>query len=130
MTEDELVTIKSYSQSYEAEIARGLLESQGIWAVVADSHTIGMNWLYSDALGGVKLQVRRRDAEKALEILNEEIEPLPDESGVLRCNSCGSERLEFTSDRRASNWSWLLLGIPIFRPRASWRCLDCGKLQS
>lgn len=129
MTEDELITIKSFSQSYEAEIARGRLESAGMWAVVADAHMINMNWFYSDALGGVKLQVRRRDAAEALKILSEHAEPEIVDGEPVKCEDCGSERLEFSSDKRVNLWTWLLLGIPLLRARAYRHCLDCGKKQ-
>lgn len=56
MTEN-LVTIGRYNTPYEANMVKSLLESAGIPAFVADEHIIGMNWLYSNALGGVKVQV-------------------------------------------------------------------------
>jgi len=67
-----LTTIASYSFPYEAHIARAKLESEGIPAFVADEHTISMQWLYSNALGGVRLQVADNLRDAALKILNEE----------------------------------------------------------
>lgn len=64
-----LVTIASYSMPYEAHIAKSRLDSEGIPAFMADEHTINMQWLYSNALGGVKLQVPEPYAEAAIEIL-------------------------------------------------------------
>lgn len=37
-------------------------------------YTIGINWLYSNALGGVKLQVMEADAEKARDILQNQMD--------------------------------------------------------
>jgi len=65
----DLVTIARFSYPTEAHIARTKLETEGIWAFVADEHLITANWLYSNAVGGVKLQVSERNAEQALEIL-------------------------------------------------------------
>tara|TARA_R100001143_G_scaffold755_1_gene2242 strand:- start:4968 stop:5165 length:198 start_codon:yes stop_codon:yes gene_type:complete len=48
-----LKTVATFSFPHEAHIARAKLESEGIPALVADEHTINMQWLYSNALGGV-----------------------------------------------------------------------------
>ncbi|SMN11222.1 hypothetical protein SPBRAN_1462 [uncultured Candidatus Thioglobus sp.] len=65
-----LVTIASFSFAHEAHIARAKLESEGIPAVLADEFTINMQWLYSNALGGVKVQVPPSCVERAIEILS------------------------------------------------------------
>ncbi len=44
--EIDLVTIATFSHPTEAHIPRARLESEGIWAFLADEHTIGANWLY------------------------------------------------------------------------------------
>ncbi|WP_456445070.1 putative signal transducing protein [Thiolapillus sp.] len=64
-----LVTISSFSLPHEANIAKATLESAGIPAFLADEHTIGMNWFYSNALGGVKLKVPQSFVDEAKELL-------------------------------------------------------------
>lgn len=64
-----LATVASFSFAHEAHIARAKLESEGIPAVLADEHTVNMQWLYSNALGGVKVQVPPSCAQRAIEIL-------------------------------------------------------------
>lgn len=54
----------------EAHIAMGRLEVEGIDAWLADEHLVQTDWLYSIAVGGIKLQVRTEDAQRAVEILN------------------------------------------------------------
>ena len=54
----------------EAHIAMGRLEAEGIEAWLADEHLVQTDWLYSIAVGGIKLQVNAEDAQRALEILN------------------------------------------------------------
>jgi hypothetical protein len=70
---DELTLIASFSHPFEAHLAKGKLESEGIEAYIADENIVGINWLYSNLVGGVKLKVREIDREKALEILHEKI---------------------------------------------------------
>ncbi len=58
-----LVTVASFRDPWEAQLFRSRLEAEGIVALVAHQNHIGMNWAYSTALGGVKVQVP--DAELA-----------------------------------------------------------------
>ena len=71
MTEDQLVTVGSYIDPIQAHIASGRLESEGIPVVVADEHYIWANWMLSNALGGVKVQVPSSYAEKSRQILSD-----------------------------------------------------------
>jgi hypothetical protein len=71
MTLDKFVTIKTFTYSTEVAIIRGRLESEGIECAVQDELTVQANPFYSNAIGGVKLQVRQSDVQKAIEILEE-----------------------------------------------------------
>jgi len=62
----ELETIATYKLLYQAEIARGRLEAEGIIAFLADEN---MNSLYS--VGGIRLRVASEDALLAREILTQ-----------------------------------------------------------
>lgn len=64
------VTIATYDFWPDAEIARGRLQSEGIEARLADQHLVQTDWLYSIAVGGIKLQVDSADAERAMSILD------------------------------------------------------------
>lgn len=74
------VTLRRYTLPMEAHLDRGRLESEGIQAIIADEHTIQMQWLYSNALGGVRLQVDEADAERAERVLSEDRSDVVDES--------------------------------------------------
>ena len=50
-------------------IVKGRLEADGIQCFALDEYTIQAKPGLSDAYGGVKLQVREEDAEKAIQIL-------------------------------------------------------------
>lgn len=126
MTEN-LVTIASYSTPYEANMVKSLLESAGIPAFVADEYTIGMNWLYSNALGGVKVQVPESLATEAQTILASEVEPFATcESGVDACPKCGCKDTEDYLDKRNSFLTWVLLGLPLLLPTKMKRCKHCN----
>lgn len=66
-----LVVLKKFSHPVEAHLLKSRLESEGIESFVADENIVGLNWFYSNAVGGVRLQVNEQDLEKAQAILNE-----------------------------------------------------------
>jgi hypothetical protein len=67
---DETVeVIASYLRPEEAGMLRGLLESAGIPVTVRDGALSSLNPLLQNAIGGAKLAVRSRDAERAREII-------------------------------------------------------------
>lgn len=66
---NEWVTIATYDTLPDAYIALGRLQNEAIEAQLADQNLVQMDWLYSIAVGGIKLQVKGRDAPKAMELL-------------------------------------------------------------
>lgn len=54
----------------EADIARSALEAAGLDVLLIDEQTVALNWLYSQAVGGVKVLVPAEDAERAADILS------------------------------------------------------------
>ena len=65
------VTVLTFTYSHEVAIVRGRLESEGIDCFVQDELTVQVHPFYSNAIGGVKLQVREQDLKQAVEILRE-----------------------------------------------------------
>lgn len=53
----------------DAELAASALEAAGIEARLRDQHTVGVNWLWSLALGGVAVEVPEGQWAEAAEIL-------------------------------------------------------------
>jgi hypothetical protein len=66
---DEFVTVATYDKPTDAHIALGRLAAEGIEAQIFDDHMVQMDWLYSIALGGVKLRVTRGDEKAARAVL-------------------------------------------------------------
>ena len=125
MTE-KMVTIGSYSTPYEANMVKSQLESAGIPVFIADEFTIGMNWLYSNALGGVKVQVPESLALEAQELLATEFEiPPTRDLTTATCPQCGSKNTGDFLDKRSSFFTWILLGFPFFLPSNKKKCSDC-----
>lgn len=90
--DEKLVTAMTFSTLWEAEMALSRLESENIPAYLKDGETVNMNWLFSNAVGGVKVQVADVDLKKAVEILSTPLtvdaqeEYYPDD--VIVCPRC------------------------------------------
>lgn len=129
-----LKTIATYSFPIEAQIARARLDAEGIPAFVADEQTINMQWLYSNAMGGVRLQVPSAFEVQARELLAEDlsVEVEAQQGGdVLRCSHCGSEHtVPFQRGRRWAFLVFLGLDFPLFPVKNSRKCDDCGHVEA
>ena len=68
---DKYITILTVTYPHELAIIRSRLESEGIECFARDEMTVQANPLYSNAIGGVKLQVREDDVPEAMEILKD-----------------------------------------------------------
>ena len=129
----ELVTLQHFRDVPEALLAKGKLESAGIACTLADGNLVRMDWLLSNAIGGIRLQVHEQDAEAARAILDEPIPPEFNEEEVgesyeqPRCPRCYSLDIGFEKINRFWTYGlWLLLTIPIPVRKNNWKCYTCG----
>lgn len=129
----KLITVAAYSFPYEADLAKGRLEAEAIPAFVADEHTVHIDWLYSNAIGGIKLQVPESDAIRAKEILSADVsqdlmtDAAEDDPDSV-CSKCGGVASEYVdqNEKRFTYFSWLLLSFPLIPPRRKMKCKECG----
>ena len=66
---DELVTIAAVYMRSELYVLLGLLRTNGIVAATVGENHARVDWALLVALGGVRLQVRRRDLALAAELI-------------------------------------------------------------
>ena len=123
----------TFSFPHEAHITRASLDSVGIESYIADEHTVNTQWLYSNAIGGVRLMVAESDAEDAKQILSSDFsESLGNEVDVDEekdvCPKCGSKDLfAFTKGKRPAFLVFILLGFPLFFYKHGYKCKQCGE---
>ena len=72
MSRNKLVTIAAFDQPAKARLAQNALTAAEIPAVVSDESLVAMDWLLSNAVGGVKVQVWDEDVDRAVEVLEAE----------------------------------------------------------
>jgi hypothetical protein len=68
-----LVTIATFDQAAQARLAKNVLDEAGIAATIGDENLVAMDWLLSNAVGGVKVQVWEEDADRAVTVLEEKL---------------------------------------------------------
>lgn len=131
------VTIAAFSQPIEAHLARASLEREGIPCRILDEHIVSVVWIWSSAVGGVKLQVPAtlHAAAKALLPAGGGLEARPSSDWVSadlaarRCPFCGSLRVqEERIHRGVAFLSWILFGFPIPYFRRRLACGSCGRI--
>ncbi len=130
---DVLVTVATFRDLPEALLAEGKLKSAGIECCLADDNMVRMDWFWSNAIGGIRLQVAPEDAEQATAEL---AEPPPenftlDEVGALvqqpQCPNCHGRDISYHDTNR-----WISLAIlwatsvPLPLWGGNWRCDACG----
>lgn len=123
------VTVGVYTMPYEADLVWSLLEAFEIPVFPADYNTIYIDWLYSNALGGVKLRVSEQDAADAREVIagaladGEKLHPTYSEGA---CPHCGNrDTAPVVRGRKWAIITWLIF-MPIVWPWTRLRCLSCG----
>lgn len=55
--------------AWETKLMQQALENEGIESFTDNDNMVTINWLYSNATGGVRLRVQAKDAERARQIL-------------------------------------------------------------
>ncbi len=126
-----MVTIAKFRDLPEALLAQGNLNSAGIEGVLLDDNLIRMDWLWSNAVGGIKLQVRAEDAAEATEMLNQPIPEGFEIEGVgdyrqPECPKCKSLDVTFQEINKPVAYASLWVGVPLPVQRKGWKCRACG----
>lgn len=124
-----LLKVAAYENAIQAHLARGRLEAEGVPAFVCHEHHVWAYWLYSILLGGVKVYVHVKDAERAREVIAAHDRgeyALPEEEPAPSCPRCKSERL--TRVRTSWKTAFLsvnLVSVPLYFLWARFKCRDC-----
>jgi hypothetical protein len=127
-------TIRQYRDQAAAMMARSVLESAGIACLLRDENTVGMDWLWSNLMGGIRLQVAEEDVEAAEALLSQ---PIPESIAVEgeadfdqpHCPRCGALDISVVNvNTKVGAASMLILGFPVQSPiaRDTWLCDKCG----
>jgi hypothetical protein len=122
--------LRVYRDMPEALTDRMVLEAAGIECYLFDENMVRLDWLWSNLLGGVKLVVRKQDAEEAERLLRQSVPEKFDVEGAgqyeqPRCPRCGSMDVSYEGLMKRVAGAGLLLGLPITVNMKGWNCHSC-----
>ena len=137
MDEDKIVVYETFIDPINAHIVKGLLESYGIECFLADENIVTLNLIYSQAVGGVKLNVFEKDILQINAILqsqnsqNETEIDTKKENDKIFCPQCNSTNVSYggSINRKFGYWhiffSLILTMYPITMKK-TYHCFDCN----
>ena len=111
-------------------LCASILDSAAIECFLLDENTIRMDWFWSNFLGGIKLCVRKLDADAAASLLDQSILEKFEVDRVgeyqqPRCTKCQSLRVSFQGLNRPTDYVRALYRrSPLHR--SLWECDSCG----
>lgn len=123
-------TIATFMDLQEAHVVKGMLEAEGIPAVVVDENTAR----YTPAIGGARLQVCDEDYDRAMRVLGcgrpeAKIPPAETPPGEA-CPRCGSSHIvtnPFSLKTVFALIASLFAGVPVLSRRKQRVCGKCGE---
>lgn len=101
---EKLITVITFTLPHHAHLAKAKLQSEGVEVFMKDEMTTQVHNFYSNAIGGVKLQVRSADVDTAHCILVE--------SGYIKEPARKQNSLLVKFDKLTSTWA-LIGGLPV-----------------
>jgi hypothetical protein len=121
----EWTTVDRFFHPTDAHIAAGRLESDGIPVFLLGINHASVNWLLSNALGGIRLQVPAQYVDEARAILADTVQASSEQNDS--CPNCGSNDTSAMSNSRKIAF----LAVHLFSLPVPWRnsrrhCQACG----
>jgi putative signal transducing protein len=120
--------VRSYDNYIPANMILSRLEQEGIKAYLQDEHTVTIDPIISNAIGGIKLMVLTDQLDRALNLI-EGFEESYRKSGA--CPKCHSTRVRFLVEPETSR-NWIQSMIDKFSgtygtgSKGIYHCYDCG----
>lgn len=122
----ELITIRTFQNYFPAHIILTKLRSAGIECYLKDEATVTIGPFLSNAIGGVKLVVRKSDEAEVLDMLK----CFDDEyRNNAACPKCGSHSIELVPKKTSANLltaliSWMFGNLAL--TSNVYQCAHCG----
>lgn len=139
--DDTWKTLMVFTYPHEAHLAESYLKSEGIDCVLVDEMTVQVHNFYSNAIGGIKLQVRESDYAEGLEVLkkgayapSESVSSkvvrvsMSDHVDQEHCPFCQSENISL--NRKPDVLMiivYFISGLLFPFMKRSYTCFDCGR---
>jgi hypothetical protein len=123
----ELVVIRTFSNYFSANITLTRLQANGVECYLKDEYTVTIDPLLTNAIGGIKLVVKKKDEDEARRLLQQfDIEYMK----TATCPQCGAHDFSYIEKPGATNFvtailSWLFTSYAVV-PNYMYTCGNCG----
>lgn len=123
----ELVTVKTFDNYFSASIILTRLESDGIECYLKDEHTVTIDPILSNAIGGIKLVVKKEDEAEVNKLLNAyHLEYMQSAT----CPKCGSNSFIQVTKKEPVNYltaivTWFFSSYAVAL-KYVYQCSNCG----
>ncbi|MDQ6844615.1 MAG: DUF2007 domain-containing protein [Bacteroidota bacterium] len=123
----ELIVLRTFNNYFSANILLTKLRDAGIQCYLKDEHTVTMDPLLTNAVGGIKLVIKKEDAEEVFHIMQHFDEEYR-RSAI--CPKCGSHDIDLVPKRSTANMitailSWLFSDYAVSAENV-YQCGKCG----
>ena len=123
----DLVIIQTFDNFFSANIQLTRLRSAGVECYLKDEYVVTIDPFLSNAIGGIKLMVRKSEEHKIRRLLREW--NLSSQNQLL-CPQCGSHKFILVPKRSTQNivaaiTTWLLSAYAVSAENV-YQCTDCG----
>ncbi len=122
-----MVTLKVFDNYFSANIVLSRLQQEGIVCYLRDEHTVTIDPLLNNAVGGIKLTVKLEQYEAALDLLQEYEKVYIQQA---ECPSCGQQEMEKLLQPIPADWRVKLVRffIPDFENDIEivYHCRNCS----
>ena len=123
----ELVTLQAFDNFFSANIQLTRLRASGIECYLKDEYTVTIDPLLSNAIGGIKLLVRKSEEHSIRKLLRE---MNAEADSKLLCPQCGSHKFILVPKRSAENLltaitTWLFSAYAVSAENV-YQCTNCG----
>ena len=123
----ELITVRTFNNYFSANILLTKLQDAGFQCYLKDEYTVTIDPLLTNAVGGIKLVIRKEDEREVIGILKH-FDDYYRRSAV--CPKCGSHDIHLVPKRSTANMvtailSWLFSDYAVSADNV-YQCGVCG----
>lgn len=123
----EFITIRTFQNYFSAHILLSKLKDGGMECYLKDEFTVTIDPILSNAVGGIKLVVKKEDEKEACELLR-----IFDQEYMRSavCPKCGNQTIDLVPKKTTANMltailTWLF-GSYAISAKNVYQCSSCG----
>jgi predicted RNA-binding Zn-ribbon protein involved in translation (DUF1610 family) len=124
---NDLVIIQTFDNFFNANIQLTRLRAAGVECYLKDEYIVTIDPFLSNAIGGIKLMVRKSEEQNVRKLLRE---MNAESDSKLLCPQCGSHKFILVPKRTTENiltaiTTWLFSAYAVSAENV-YQCSDCG----